>query len=208
MKTVFLLLLFSFSYNSYSADCDKHPIYCQILKNRPKLNKKYAMRLSNIIYKMHRKYHIPSRIFTAILNQESGYSLKAKGCHWGIEKTLKHTNEDVYAYIKVEDLDTQRISFVPMRFPPLPVNKETKVCTDFGISQIYYKTAKRWKFDLEKLTTDLSYSVEAGAKVLHGFMEKYEAKENDWWVRYNCGVRGSTKRDTCQIYKKLVERYL
>jgi hypothetical protein len=42
------------------------------------------MQVSNIIHKMHKKYHIPSRIFTAILAQESRYSLKAKGCHKGL----------------------------------------------------------------------------------------------------------------------------
>ena len=39
-------------------------------------------------------------------------------------------------------------------------------------------------------------------------MKKYEARDNNWYLRYNCGTRGTTKRDTCQIYKTLVERYL
>jgi len=172
-----LLPLILFSSISYGADCSKHPIFCQIKKNKPKISNKKAMNLSNIIYKMHRKYHVPSRIFTAILMQESGYSLEAKGCYKGIP-------------------DTDRLGGV------------VKVCMDFGISQIYYKTAQSFKFDIDKLTTDLDYSVEAGAKVLADFMNRYEAKDNDWWVRYNCGSRGTTKRDTCQIYKKLVERYL
>ena len=131
------------------------------------------MKLSNIIYKMHRKYHIPTRIFTAILRQESGYSLKAKG--------------------------KQCIFY-----------KGEKACgpSDFGVSQIHINTAGLWKFDIEKLTTDLEYSVEAGAKILADFMNRYEAKDANWWVRYNCGSRSTTKRDTCQIYKKLVERYL
>jgi hypothetical protein len=161
----------------YGVDLDKHPIYAQIIKNKPSIDKDYAMKLSNIIYKMHKKYHIPSRIFTAILMQESGYSLKAKGCHSGYRK---------------ENLEMI----------------ETKVCTDFGITQIYYKTAKRWNFDIDRLTENLEYSVEAGAIVLHDIMERFEAKDNDWYVRYNCGFRGTTKRDTCQIYKKLVDRYL
>ena len=36
-------------------DCKKHAIYCQIKKNRSELNTAYAMKLSNIIWKMGRK---------------------------------------------------------------------------------------------------------------------------------------------------------
>lgn len=171
---ILLILLSLFTFNAMAGECDKHPIYCQIVKNKPKIDKKYAMRLSNVIYKMHKKYHIPTRIFTAILRQESGYSLEAKGKQCGYTKLgLK---ECVY--------------------------------TDYGISQIHWKSAELWDFDVVKLTTDLEYSVEAGAKILADVMRRFEAKDNNWYVRYNCGFRGNTKRDTCQIYKKLVERYL
>lgn len=178
----YAILLFLLSYNVFAIDCQEHPIYCQIKKNKPSIDNDIAMELSNLIYKMHKKYHIPSRIFTAILMQESGYDLEAKGCHTGIAK--KHFRDVAEEVV------------------------ETTICTDFGISQIYYKTAKGFDFDLNKLNSDLEYSVEAGAIVLRDFMERYESKENLWWVRYNCGNRGSVKRDTCQIYRKLVERYL
>ena len=39
-----------------------------------------------------------------------------------------------------------------------------RVCTDFGISQIYYKTAWSFDFDLELLTTDLTYSMKPGQR--------------------------------------------
>lgn len=211
MKT--LIILFLFSFNTYAANCQKHPIYCQIVKNKPKINKKYAMRLSNIIYKMHRKYHIPSRVFTAILMQESRYKLNAKGCHSGYRKEtqteqmsrcLHKSNKDKYILV----LDKDKYAFLDRCLADKVKLIESRICTDFGITQIYYKTAKRWKFDINKLTTDLEYSVEAGAKVLHDIMERFEAKDNDYWVRYNCGFRSTTKRDTCQIYKKLVKRYM
>ena len=60
-----------------------------------------------------------------------------------------------------------------------------RVCTDFGISQIYYKTARSFDFDLELLTTDLTYSIEAGAKVLVDFKKRYGRRELDWWTRFN-----------------------
>jgi len=175
INTIILSMLLTTSI--YGVECSKHPIYCQIKKNSPKLSKKYAMKLSNVIYKAARKHKIPANIYTAILKQESGYSLRAKGCHRGI----------------VQDSSSNF--------------KEMKVCADFGISQVYYRTAYRYGFDISKLTTDLEYSVNAGAQVLSGF-KRYSRKDKDYWTRYNCGSRSTTKRDTCQIYKKLVERYL
>lgn len=192
IKWLFLFTLFIFIFRAEAIDLKKHPIYAQIIQNKPSIDKTYAMKLSNIIYKMHLKYHIPTRVFTAILMQESGYTLSAKGCHSGIiQKDSEICNSDKY----VAD-------------PIMCSEPEVRVCTDFGISQIYYKTAKRFGFSLEKLTKDLEYSVESGAKVLTDFMKRYEAKDIDWWTRYNCGTKGSTKRDTCQIYKRLVKRYL
>lgn len=166
-------------------NCSTHPIYCQIIKNKTirggkvLINKDYAMKLSNIIYKMHKKYHVPSRIFTAILMQESGYKLDSTNC--------------IKGYLKKEEEITKI---------------KAEVCQDFGISMINRYHIDRGAFEVERLLNDLEYSVEAGAIILADFMERYEARENDYWVRYNCGEKGSTKRITCKTYKKLVERYL
>ena len=178
-----LLPLILFSSVSYGADCSKHPILCQIVKHKPSVKKKFAMRLSNVIYKAAKKHKIPARIYTAILRQESNYTLAAKGCHKGL--------------MEVKNPELQGVAFV-----------EVKICNDFGMSQVNYRTAKRFGFDTLKLVTDLEYSVMAGAKVLAGFRKRYSKKDKYWWLRYNCGTRSTTKRDTCQIYKNLVERYL
>lgn len=176
-----LLLSFLFSISVFAdVDCNKHKIYCQIKKNSPKMPYKRAMKLSNIIYKAAKKYKIPANIYTAILKQESNYHLEAKGCHKGI---MSLNADDGIAMAEV------------------------KICSDFGISQIYYKTAIRYGLNISSLVSDLEYSVMAGAKVLAGF-KKYSKKDPDWFTRYNCGSRGTTKRDTCQIYKKLISRYL
>jgi len=177
-----LLPLILFSSISYGADCSKHPIFCQIKKNQPSIKKEYDMKLSNVIYKAAKKHKISAKIYTAILRQESNYSLSAKGCHKGL--------------MEVKNPELQGVAFV-----------EVKICNDFGMSQINYRTAKRYGLDNAKLLTDLEYSIMAGAKVLADF-KKYGKKDKDWWTRYNCGTRSSTKRDTCQIYKSLVSRYL
>jgi len=212
MKYLFLLLLLS----TYTYGATKHPIFNQIIKNSPKIDRKYAMKLSNIIYKMRIKYHIPSRIFTAILRQESNYSLKAKGCHGGMRELTG--SEKLTIDIKCSAWEKKYINNIEWSVSPERYNRvcvanrypkiETKVCNDFGISQINYRTARRFDIDIDRLTNDLEYSVEAGAIVLSEFMKRYEARDNEWYLRYNCGSRSTTKRDTCQIYKKLISRYL
>jgi hypothetical protein len=206
MKKMFFLL-FLLSFNVFSkVNCEKHPIYCQIKNNKSSLENEYAMKLSNIIYKMHKKYKIPVRIFTAILMQESSYDLSAKGCNKGLYKDSKYFDVQIQKCLNpITEDDIKNAEKCLQNINPY---KEKKICSDFGISQIYYKTAKRFGFNIFKLNSDLEYSVEAGAIVLNDFMKKYKNKDVDWWVRYNCGVRGNTKRDTCLIYKKLVQRYM
>lgn len=207
MKKLFFFTSIFFSLNVIGGvDCKQHPIYCQIYKNKPSLDKVYIMKLSNIIYKMHKKYKIPKNIFTAILMQESGYDLKAKGCNKGLYVDNEFFDEEIQKCLNPKtEMGVKNTDFCLENINPY---KERVVCSDFGISQIYYKTANRFKFNIYKLNNDLNYSVESGAIVLNDFMKKYKNKEKDWWVRYNCGVRGSTKRDTCVIYKQLVERYM
>jgi len=187
---------------------EKHPIFNQIVKNSPKINKRYAMKLSNIIHKASTKFKIPAKIYTAILKQESNYSLKAKGCHTGMrEFTAKEKiTMDEKCELLDKTLKTTHSVYNKMCTDRLDMVK-SKVCTDFGISQIFHKTAERYNFNIEELTRDLRVSVYAGAEVLSGF-KRYSKKDKNWWVRYNCGSRGSTKRDTCVIYKMLVERFL
>lgn len=167
---VFVLSTGGLNAKTKGITCDKHPIYCQIKKNSPKLNHKRAFHLSNVIFKAAKKHGIPVRIFVGILAQESMYKLSAQGCHKGLV-------DGKYAVVKV--------------------------CSDFGIGQIYYRTAKGFGFDIALLTTDLEYSINASATVLADFKKRYSAKEVDYWTRYNAS--SPVKR---RIYKKLVERYL
>lgn len=202
------MLLFLFSFSTFAkVDCAKHPIFCQIKRNSPKMPNKKAMELSNIIYKASRKHKIPANIYTAILRQESNYHLGAKGCHKGMRKLshiemkyeVRACREDAVANPELDY--TRCVEGLKNRLV------ESKVCSDWSMSQVYYQTAKRYDLDLIRLTTDLEYSINGGAKILAGF-KAYAKNDDYWWLRYNCGVRGTTKRDTCQIYKKLVERYL
>lgn len=160
-----------------AVNCNTHKIYCQIKNNHPKIADKFAMQLSNIIYKNAKKYRIPADIYAAILMQESAYRVGAIAKACGLRK-------------------------------PSSVN-EVCVIADFGMSQINYKTAKSYGFDIERLTTDIEYSVEAGAKVLSWFHRRYSEREHDWYCRYNVGTRPKHKIKTaCETYLRMVRRYL
>jgi soluble lytic murein transglycosylase-like protein len=157
-------------------NCNRHPIYCQIKGNNPTLNSRYAFKLSNLIYKVSKRYDVPARIYTAILMQESAYKLSVKNCTRGLNDKWE----------------------------------ADRVCNDFGISQINYLTARSYGMDIEKLTTDLHYSVRAGAKVLSWFKVRYQGKEpGRWYCRYNTGTASPRKiKKNCDKYLKLVSRYL
>lgn len=167
-------------------NCTKHPIYCQIVNNKPSIDKPYAMKLSNVIHKKTQQYNINPVIFTAILAQESMYNVTAQNCTIGLVLKYKPKIDSN----KILDLDKSSYLY-----------EKARVCTDFGISQIHYGTVKAYNFKIKKLIWDLDYSVEAGAKVLNYF-KRYQKKEKDWWTRYNSPTR--VNRDT---YKRLVERF-
>lgn len=202
-----ILTLMSLSSAAHAkVNCNRHPIYCQIKKNSPKLSSSKAMKLSNIIYKAVRKHRLPTRIFVAILAQESSYKLEAKGCHYGLRQEtlaeLKHRCKNTRFVQGSPQMSKYGYGICLSEGKINPEMVRSKVCSDFGIGQIYYKTAKGFGFNLSKLTTDLNYSIEAAAKVLADFKKRYSAKEVYWWTRYN-----SSSRIKRRIYKELVERY-
>lgn len=174
--------------NAYegSHDCDRNPIYCQIVKNKPTIKRTYAFKMSNIIHSITTKYKLEPHLFTAILAQESMYDMTAKNCTSGLIKKIHGVRGFVGEVIKVSEYFEQNT-----------------VCTDFGIGQIWHKTATSYDFDISRLTTDLEYSIEAAAIVLKDFKNMYGKKEHDWWTRYN--ARSRKARDK---YKNLVNRYI
>jgi len=84
-----LLLFFLISTNSWAINCKDHPIYCQIKKNKPEIDTKYAMKLSNYISIYSHKHKVEARLYTAILAQESQYNMEAKNCVDGLNDALE-----------------------------------------------------------------------------------------------------------------------
>lgn len=74
---------------------------------------------------------------------------------------------------------------------------------DYGIAQINKKTAAAFKLCPKKLTSDLSYSVEAGALVLSDFKNRWFKKEGyEYWSRYN-----TSNKEKRLLYKQKVLRH-
>ena len=202
LLTVMLLLLpVSAGAHEKNHDCEKHPIYCQIVTNNPTIKRAYAFRLSNIIHNNVRRYKLPPKIFTAILAQESMYKLSARNCTTGI--TAEPQDQRVMRMCLNAGEFGSAMFVSCMKENLQYMDSKVKVCTDFGIGQIWYKTAESYDFNLERLTTDLAYSVEAAAIVLKDFKNRYHKKDPDWWTRYNASSTHARKK-----YKGLVERFI
>lgn len=211
-RTIFIfailaLMVIGSEANAYEKNhnCEKNPIYCQIVNNKPTIKRAYAFKLSNIISKKTRKHKVDPVIFTAILAQESMYRVSAKNCTTGIELTPKDQEYIHYTFNKcltIAEIGSKKFTECVHKGTNYSKNKKVKVCTDFGIGQIWYKTAESYEFDIEKLTTDIDYSVEAAITVLKDFKNRYGHKESDWWTRYN-----ASSKDARAKYKDLVERF-
>lgn len=104
--------------------------------------------------------------------------------------SLKHgIPSDLYAAILMQE----------SKYDLKAKNNRTK---DYGIAQINWRTIKHYKFNKNRLMTDLAYSLEAGAIVLKDFMVRY-SNEITWWSRYN-----SSKIKCRRNYASRVKRYL
>lgn len=85
--------------------------------------------------------------------------------------------------------------------------KYKRKCVDYGIGQIYWRTARSHKMSIPRLTKDLAYSINASVEVLTYFQNRYSRKEKYWWARYNCGTKKSLDRKTCKEYTRKVRRW-
>ena len=63
---------------------------------------------------------------------------------------------------------------------------------------------KAYKFNINRLLTDVIYSVNAGAKILGDTRKRWQKKEpEDYWTRYNSPTHHNRLK-----YKELVERWM
>lgn len=76
------------------------------------------------------------------------------------------------------------------------------ICHDLGIAQVNVRTAKRYGLCENRLTWDMTYSVNAAAMILSDFLKKYP-EDKDAWTRYN-----AASLDKRIVYKNLVNRWM
>lgn len=202
MKLKLLILLWPLV-SLAKVDPAKNPIYAQIVTNKPSINKDYALRLSNLIHKYSKLYNFDSNIFTAILAQESMYKLEAKACSKGLRllslEEIHFFNSLCERYL--DDSKTEEYEKCVKGIEDVTIDR---VCQDFGIGQVNYRTARTYRFEVNKLTTDLEYSIKSSGKVFADISKMYSKKEpQDYYTRYNASNKAKRL-----IYKNRIKRYL
>ena len=87
MKYLLLLFcLFSISAYAKSIDCNKHKLYCQIVNNykaagKRSINHKYAMRISNIIYKYSKQGIVVGEFVVDTYNKKCDAESEVERCN-------------------------------------------------------------------------------------------------------------------------------
>lgn len=177
------------------------PIYDRLIVLQPKIDRQLAKSISDEIYTCHKKIGIDKFLLTAIYNQESELSNKAKNCLKGVieEKALDEIVSVIESNTKFKKY-TLDVANLKKDLNNLPLT----VCLDLGIGQINVNTALKQEHcsDLKRLVTDFRYNISCSCKVLDSFKKGYSKSEEDWWTRYN-----SSNPDKRDLYKKLVMRF-
>lgn len=157
-----LIAAFLLTGKAEAADCNKHKIYCRIVKLQPKVNKQWAMKLSNYIYKYSNIYKIDTDLVTAMLMQESSYIYK---------------HRKVTGLERVETCDDKGFCTEELI--------EKTIYTDFGPFQFSYYTTKRYKIDPIRLENDLHYATKWFFKFLSGKIKTCKHLGSEAWSCYH-----------------------
>ena len=188
MKAFILTLtVFLFPTAAKAVDCSKHKIYCSIVHLQPKVDKKYAMKLSNEIYKYSKIYKISWKRSLAILMQETSIIKGLNNVQKGlVKKTICHAEA-----FSVEDSTCETIYEVQ------------NLITDIGPWQFSVHTVLLYSMNPERVEKDLAYSTEWHFKILRKKLKACGKKYPDTaWACYN--TASPTKH---KIYVQLVDRY-
>lgn len=163
-----------------ATECQANPIYCKILKLNPKLEKKFAMELSDKISAKAKAAKVNPLLSLAILMQES---------------TLRHVN--TFKTSKVEEEYCKDGSC-------FKIVKEINEVNDMGIAQINIGTAKMYNFDIERLYKgDLDYTLDCHYALLKEKMRICASLGEESFSCYH-----SINEPYRSIYVDMVKRWL
>jgi len=121
-----------------------------------------------------------------------------------ISRTYSYMLSEIIVKISQEyQISPRKYAAILMQESAYKLSAVNKSSHDYGIAQINKKTITAFKFDIDRLTTDLFYSLNAGAIVLSDFKKRHYKKEKEFYfTRYNSS--NTYKR---KLYQQLVLRY-
>lgn len=160
MKIIFIIFLFILSIQDNvhaKVNCDVHKIYCKIIELNSKVDKKYAMNLSNLLYKYSKKYGTDPIISVGIMKIESGIS------------KIDRTTKGYIFYKECDDIDNCELYY-----------KKQTVHTDIGEFQFHISTIEYHNLDPIKLKTNMEYNVKNHIKLLKTKMIMCKGMPYSW----------------------------
>lgn len=155
MRFIILLFVIFASVKANGQDCERHPIYCNIVDKKPKISPKYAMYMSNLIYKYSKKYKQDAKISIAIGMQET---------------RLRQINRRQNIIIFNDDNTSWKI---------------VKGYTDLCMYQFHVDTIVSHNLDPIKLKDDVEYCVEQHFILLRQKRKLCKHLKEDSWVCYH-----------------------
>lgn len=165
---------------AYACDKKNHPIYCKIVSLKPKIDRDWAFKLSNVIHAEAKRHGMDPMLSVAIMMQESSLD----------PVNTFHTEEHIDRYC-----DEKGCYEV--------VTKKRRVI-DMGVAQINVNTARAYGFDLERLFSfDLEYTIKCHFIILRDKIRMCSHLGDEAWTCYHSATEEHRLR-----YKDLVGRYL
>jgi len=157
MKTIIILigLMITPSLQAKPVNCKKHKLYCKIKKLKPRMSKKQAMSLSNIIYKQSKIHRGDPNLAVAIGMQETGL------------RNINRT-QNIIQFNKDKTTWTVR-----------------RGVSDVCMYQFHVNTIVSYKIDPIKLLSDINYCVAWHFKVMRDKKKMCRKYGKEAWGCYH-----------------------
>ena len=163
-------------------NCKRNPIYCQIMKFRPKANPSWAFTLSNDLVKYGRQYHLDPWRSLAIAMQESS-----------LAKTRRYST----VLVPTQECNVAHQCFIKLT--------TIKAVSDVGLFQLHASTVQHYGFDATKVSDNLDYMVKTHYQVLADKIKLCQKLGNVAWSCYHSKTTVLRKKYIQQVnryYKK------
>ena len=183
MKTLFFILVMLGFFDAPIAwgktDCSIHKVYCKIVSLRPDIDKKWAMKFSNIVSKKAKVYKLDPIRSIAIAMQESSIRVINRK-----QNVLVHNEE-------CDDLGECSTTY-----------EVVKGYSDLSVWMFHIDTLMAYEVDPIKVQNDLDYATDFHFRLLKAKMKRCKHLGDESWSCYH----SITERHR-QAYMKRVEPY-